>query len=184
MNNGSKLKEATLYAVSMYDGAAAIGQQNAMCRNARDLIALLNENIEELKYLNSPMWGFAAKTEILETLAKKLNLCPAMLNTLKILAQKHKFNELPLILQKFVSVYNSKNNIIEVDVETVVELSSDQNKKLQEKLKKLLDKDIIINYQINPQIIGGLLIKYGTWVIDGSVKHKLDSLEQLMKGTK
>ena len=66
----------------------------------------------------------------------------------------------------------------------MVELSAEQDKKLKQKLNNLFKKDVIVNYHLNPQILGGLVIKCGTVLIDSSVKHQLDSLEQLMKGTK
>ena len=59
-----------------------------------------------------------------------------------------------------------------------------EDKKLKQKLSALFNKDVAVNYHLNPQILGGLIIRCGTVLIDSSVKHRLDSLEQLMKGTK
>ena len=102
----------------------------------------------------------------------------------KILVENRKIDELELILNQFKKIYNDKQNIAEVDVDTVVELSSQQDENLKQKLTSIFKKEIIINYHINPQILGGLIIRCGTVQIDSSVKHQLDSLEQLMKGTK
>ena len=59
-----------------------------------------------------------------------------------------------------------------------------QENLLKIKLENIFHKQILLRYVINPQIIGGLVIKYGTSFIDNSVRHKLNALEQLMKGTK
>ena len=67
---------------------------------------------------------------------------------------------------------------------TVVPLDKSQEKKLIGKLEAVFHKEIILKYVINPQIIGGLVIRYGTNFIDNSILHKLNALEQLMKGTK
>ena len=50
-------------------------------------------------------------------------------------------------------------------------------------LEKLLKQKIIINYSINPTILGGLIIEYGSTRIDDSLKGKLSRLEQVMKGS-
>ena len=105
-------------------------------------------------------------------------------NFLKVLAQNHRLNLLEIILKQFISLYNDKHNIAEVDVTTVIELSSEQDKRLKSKLSDIFNKKIEINYIINPEIVGGLVIKYGTNLIDVSIKHKLDTLEKIMKGTK
>ena len=81
-------------------------------------------------------------------------------------------------------LYQQKNNIAEVEVTTVMPLSSQQETLLKSKLSAIFKREILLRYIINPQIIGGLVLKYGTNFIDNSVKHKLDALEQLMKGTK
>ena len=113
-----------------------------------------------------------------------MNFSQPMINLLKILVENRRFCELEQILLQFKEVYNNKHNIAEINVETVVDLTEEQDKKLKQKLKDLFKKDIVVNYITNPQILGGLVIQCGTVLIDSSVKHQLDSLEQLMKGTK
>ena len=72
----------------------------------------------------------------------------------------------------------------EVEVTTVIPLTEKQENMLKSKLENIFNKQIILHYIINPQIIGGLVIKCGTNFIDNSIKHKLNALEQLMKGIK
>ena len=134
--------------------------------------------------LNNPIWPAKEKEKLIEAVVQELKLNAPMFNLLKILVENRKIDELELILNQFKKIYNDKQNIAEVDVDTVVELSSQQDKNLKQKLTSIFKKEIIINYHINPQILGGLIIRCGTVQIDSSVKHQLDSLEQLMKGTK
>ena len=162
MKTVSKLKTAILYAEAMYDGAEQAGDLNAIYANAQRL----------------------ANMSVAETLANKLQFCQSMLNTLKILAQTGKLNLLQMICGQFVELYQQRHNIAQVDVTTAVELAPAQDAKLKDKLKAIFKKEILINYIIDPQIMGGLIIKNGTNFIDNSIRHKLSALEQLMKGTK
>lgn len=184
MNRASKFKNAILYAEALYKGAQEARQTNELYAAVSDSGAALVQGIEEFKYLNSPLIKSAEKEELIDTLGHKLHLCSSLVNLLKLLADNRKMDELPLILQHFRSICNEKNNIAEVEVETVEPLTAEQNNRLKEKLSLLFNKNVMINYHIAPQIIGGLKIKYGTFLIDSSVQHKLNCMEQLMKGTK
>ena len=79
-------------------------------------------------------------------------------------------------------IYFEKHNIAEVDVESVLPLSSAQDAALKTNLKNFLKKDILINYHINPDIMGGLVVSYNSEMIDDSLKGKLNRLETIMKG--
>ena len=112
-----------------------------------------------------------------------MNLHTQTLNFLKILTENGEFKILELILQDFRELYNQKHEIAEIVVETIKELSTAQDKLLKEKLSALFEQKIKLIYQIRPEILGGLIIKSGTTLIDLSLKNQLKKIEQLMKGT-
>lgn len=182
MKKISNIKTALRYAEAMYDSSADEKERELLYSDACNLST--RNDLSEIAKLNNPLWRLDDKTDILTTIAARLKLCPAMLNTLKILAENNKLNVLPQILQQFVLLYQQKHDIAEVEVTTVTALSTQQEQLLRQKLGKIFQKEIILKYVINPQIIGGLVIKYGTNFIDNSVRHKLNALENLMKGTK
>ena len=61
-------------------------------------------------------------------------------------------------------------------------LTETQDKNLKTNLKNFLKKDVLINYHINPDIMGGLVVSYNSEMIDDSLKGKLNRLETIMKG--
>jgi len=180
----SKFKTAILYAEAMYEGAKKADDIDMLYANAESLSKISAESIQQISVVNSPLVPVADRMKVIETLSAKLNLCQSMQNTLKILAENRKLNLLAPICQQFMQIYQQKHNIAEIEVTTVIPLTSEQNEKLRQKLEAIFHKNILINYIINPQIIGGLIIRYGTNFIDNSIQHKLNALEQLMKGTK
>lgn len=184
MKTVSKLKTAILYAEAMYDGAVKAKDLDALYGDAQNLGAATEENIKQLITINNPLIAMASRIETVELLATKLHLSQSMLNTLKLLAENRKLDLLPLICRQFAQLYQQKHNIAAVEVTTVMPLTATQENKLKTKLETIFQKKILINYVIDSQIIGGLIIRYGTNFIDNSIKHKLNALEQLMKGTK
>lgn len=179
----SNFKTAKLYASALYESAESF---DALSMVLHDVEMLKNANlseVNEVSYLNSPIVEFEQKNILLTAVAQKLELNEKTFNLLKILAQDGNFNLLDLIIEDFFAIYNNKHNIAEVIVETSESLSSEQDEKLNKKLGKIFGKDIKINYTLKPEILGGLIIKNGTMLIDLSLKNKLKNLEQLMKGT-
>lgn len=184
MKKISKIKAAITYAEAMYDSTKATNNADVLYNDVCILKSAFDNGTQELLKLNNPLWKFEQKASVLEYLAQKTHLCSNMLNTLKILAQNNDLNILPEVLNQFILLYQNQHNIAEVEVTTVIPLSLQQENLLKSKLAAIFNKEILLHYIINPQIIGGLVLKYGTNFIDNSVKHKLDALEQLMKGIK
>ena len=101
-----------------------------------------------------------------------------IINFLKVLIDKKRFNELDNIIKAYSDELDKINNIKRVEVVSAVELTDEQIKKLTEKLQNKLQKNIIISREINKDIIGGLVIKIDDDVIDNSLKNKLESLSK------
>lgn len=184
MKKVSVIKTAMMYAEAMYEGAIKTGEADNLYDNACRLKEVADEENSGIQALNNPLWKFGQKVEIIDAIVQKCGFCSSMCNTLKLLAENNDFGALPQVLEQFIALYQQKHNIAEVEVTTVMPLSTAQEKLLKAKLADIFHKEIILRYIINPQIIGGLIIKYGTNFIDNSIKHKLDALEQLMKGAK
>ena len=184
MKTVSKIKTALLYAQALFDGADSAKEVELAYSDAQRLQALPSADLTLLEYLNTPLGQVSDKLSIIDTLAQKMSLCNSMRNTLKILTQNRKINLLPLIIAQFITLYQQKHDIAEVEVRTVMALNEAQDRLLKEKLSTILQKKILINYVTDPSIIGGLVIRYGTNFIDNSIQHKLNALDQLMKGIK
>ncbi len=184
MKTVSKLKTAILYAEAMYDGAKKAGDLDMLYADTQGLEMASAEDIKQLSAINNPLITASDRVETVELLAAKLRLSQSMLNTLKLLAENRKLDLLALICRQFTQLYQQKHDIAAIEVTTVTPLTAAQENKLKTKLKNIFKKEILINYIIDPQIIGGLIIRCGTNFIDNSIKHKLNALEQLMKGTK
>lgn len=184
MKKISEIKTAMMYAEAMFNSTQSSDIQDALYHDATALKNVTDNNTADFLKLNNPLWKFEQKAKILEATAHQAGLSDSMLNTLKILTKNSALNILPQVLEQYILLYQKKHNIAEVEVTTVMPLNSEQENLLKSKLSAIFQKEILIRYTINPQIIGGLILKYGTNFIDNSVKHKLDALEQLMKGTK
>jgi ATP synthase F1, delta subunit len=178
----SKTKIAVTYAIALYEAAAEKKAVDKVFADVKVLGSIARQESDLVKYLANPIWDDADKKEALRQVAEKLKLSKETLRCLDIVADNHRFGELLLILQEFVHIYYQRNNMQEVEVESVKELSAAQDKKLQANLEKVLGKKVVVSYKIRPELIGGLRIKFGSEMIDNSVISKLNRLENVMKG--
>ena len=181
MKKVSKAQIVQNYAKALFEAALSDKTLKTVaqdCNNMADTI----KNIPELKILNNPNLKISQKQLMAKEIATKLQVCKTTENFLITLAEKNRFREINTILDKFRTIYYKSQNILEVFVQSVQPLTSAQQKKLLNSLEKHLKQEIIINYNINPNILGGLIIEYGSTRIDDSLKGKLSRLEQVMKG--
>lgn len=182
MKKDSKTKIASIYSLALFEAAE---EKKAVAKVHADVLALLDimdADKEFLKYFSNPLWGTDSKKSALKDIAKKLKLADETLQCLDVIADNNRFKELQLILEAFKHLYYKKNNIAEVDVASAKKLTATQDKKLSAVLEKMLNKKVVVNYTLNPELLGGLRVKYGSNMIDDSIQGKLNRLEIMMKG--
>ena len=178
----SKIRIATTYAEALFQGALQDGDAKAVIRDIDLLLDQAAEYRQAIVMLANPLWEIDDKKAALKEVAGKLKLAPEILRCLNVMAENNRFSEFELILKAYRNLYLQKHNIVEVAVETVKELSVAQDKALRENLKAFLKKDVLVNYVIKPEILGGLIVSFGSDMIDDSLKGKLNRLESIMKG--
>ena len=86
------------------------------------------------------------------------------------------------ITEAFEKIYYEKNNVAEVEVEAVKTLNPKQDGNLRAVLEKIFAKKVVLKYNINPTILGGLRVKYESKMFDDTLAAKLNYLENVMKG--
>lgn len=182
MGNKSDFKNIILYANSLYMGAEENKSLTRVYKEAKNLLSANDEIFISMNELDNPLYKMDLKLQIIDEIVEKINLSQTMSNLLKILAENKKVRKLQEILEAFILIYNKNNNIAEVNVLSTIELSEIQKQNLLKKLKKMLNKNILINYQIDEKILGGLIIKYDDIIIDASVQNKIKKLHSILKG--
>ncbi|MDD4556589.1 MAG: ATP synthase F1 subunit delta [Alphaproteobacteria bacterium] len=182
MKKISKTKLSAVYAKALYESAAEKGEALKIYEEMNSLREALTA--DDIKLLSSPIVKTEIKKEIIKELSKKLKLCNVICNALDVIAENGRLGDLKYIFEAFNSKYYEENNIVPIVVKTVKALSSSQDKKLKKKLQELLEKEVLIKYEIRPEILGGLVISYGSYQIDDSIEGKLGRLESVMKGGK
>ena len=181
MKKVSKNQIAQNYAKALYDASVADNALDEVFNNCKIFCDMFDE-VKELYILNNPELTTSQKQEIVSNIAKQLKISPTFENFLVVLSQNNRFSEFKNIATSFYKIYYKHHSVIEVMVQSVQPLTSKQQEKLVIGLEKVLKQKIIINYSINPDVLGGLIVEFGSKCVDDSIKGKLKCLEQVMKG--
>ena len=99
-------------------------------------------------------------------------------NFTKLLIKNNQAKLIDKILEKFNSLWNEKESIVEAEIISVCKLNSNQIDRIEKFIKsKYTIKEVLINNMIDKEIKGGIIIKVGDDILDGSIKGKLKKLK-------
>ena len=129
-------------------------------------------------FFSHPVVSLKDKKEtIKETFQNKIN--SITLNFLETLLDEGRFNIFSTIFDVFQKEKNNIKNIKILDVFYAYEIDEEQKTRLKDKLSNKFNKEVILNYQKDETILGGLVIKFDDKIIDLSLKTKFDRLKKI-----
>ncbi len=170
-------KAARRYSSALLETAK---DQKSVEETLKDILFIKNtiDNSKDLLlFLKSPVIKPNDKEAALRSIFEK-HINKLSNEFVKLVSSKERADLLPEIVVAFVHQYNEYAGIIEVEVRTAKALEEAQVKELQKVLEKTTSKKVDMNLTEDSDLKGGLLVKIRDTVIDGSVKHKLEQLEQ------
>lgn len=175
-------KQISISAKNYADSLIQIGKDGIMSFDAilNDLNTvkeITGTSDELVKVMENPAISINSKNEILDSVFSN-HISDKIINFLKILIDKKRFNELNQIIQAYSNEVDNINNIKRVEVISAIEITEDRRQRLIEKLQNKLQKNVIVNWVLDSEIIGGLVIKIDDDVIDNSLKNKLENLSK------
>jgi len=151
-------------------------------KNFSHFISLLKKNKEFLSITKSPMIKNIQKANAIEKISKKF-LYSKIFKGFLITVTKH--GKLPMIERiyfKFQEFLNRKNGITKVTITTASPLQKDAENEIKKKLETRLKLKIELNKIVDPEIIGGTILKIKSIMTDNSVRSKLINCKTSMKG--
>ena len=110
-----------------------------------------------------------------------MGLSDLMKSSLGLLAMKRRLNILPTLIEEVKAYIAEDKGEVTVNVTSASTLSDTQTKDLTKSLEKTIGKEIKIEAIIDESLIGGLIVKVGSKMIDSSIRSKLANLQNIMK---
>ncbi len=168
------------YAKAAFELACESGTTDAWLKSL-GLVATLVKVPEVAAMLGNPRLTRDSKAKSLINLLSKKDLDSAFRNFLMTMGDNDRLEILPAVYELFDELRLEAEKAQTVEVETAYELKAEQLETLAASLSKRLDRTVNLQQVVNPALIGGLLIRAGDVVIDGSVRGKLSQLAEALK---
>ncbi|KYH02245.1 F0F1 ATP synthase subunit delta [Bradyrhizobium sp. DOA1] len=143
--------------------------------------ALLSESADLKRLVRSPVFAADAQSKALTAVLDKAGIAGISANFLKVLTANRRLFAVADIVRDYRILVAKFKGETTADV-TVAEALSDKNlDALKVALKSVTGKDVALNVKVDPSIIGGLVVKLGSRMVDGSLRTKLNSIKHAMK---
>ncbi|MFW2545308.1 F0F1 ATP synthase subunit delta [Primorskyibacter sp. 2E107] len=172
---------AERYATAVF---GLVKEENALPKleaSLDDLSRALEDSADLRDLLSSPVYSRDEQGAAVMAVAEKMGLLPAFRNALGLMAQKRRLFVVPHMVRRLREMIAAEKGEVTAEVASAQPLSADQSAKLAETLKAQVGSDVKINATVDESLIGGLVVKVGSRMIDTSIKAKLASLQNAMK---
>lgn len=170
------------YASALFELAS---EKNAVAAVEKDLDSLgqaLTESADLAALIRNPQIGRDAAARAMEGVATLLKLSPLTVQFLGVLSQNRRLAVLPEIVRAFGAIASAARGEVKAEVTSAHPLSATQLKALAAKLKAREGKDVTLSATVDPAILGGLVVRIGSTQIDSSIRTRINSLANAMKG--
>jgi len=169
------------YATAVFELAKDGNALDALESDISNLGSAILESADFRSLIHSPVYSRDVQGQAIGAIADKMGLSTTMANTLKLMASKRRLFVLPQLLGELRGLIADEKGEVTAEVRTARALSDDQMNRLAETLKASVGKDVNVNVAVDESLIGGLIVKVGSKMIDTSVKSKLANLQNAMK---
>ena len=172
---------ATRYATAVFDLAKEGKAIKALESDVASLEAAMAESADLRTLMTSPLYSREEQSGAIAAVAKKMELSDTTSNVLALLASKRRLFVLPHLLAVLQDMLSEERGEVTAEVTTAKALTKAQAEKLSKTLKAQVGKTVTIKETVDESIIGGLIVKVGSKMIDTSIASKLNALQNTMK---
>jgi F-type H+-transporting ATPase subunit delta len=175
---------ARRYAHALLELAEERGQIDSVAGELRLFRNAVKDNADFRKLVRNPRLTRAQLAETMKALAVKLELGDIASSFLLLLARKRRLAQVEDIIGVFLNELAGKRGEHVIEVYSPRPVSDGQKKQLTEKLEKITGGKVALLVREAPDLLGGLVIKWGSRLLDASLKGKLGRIEREMKSRK
>ena len=172
---------AARYATAVFELAIDGKALPALEKDVDDLEAALAESADLHTLLTSPLYSREEQGAAVAAIAKKMKLSKSTGNVLALMASKRRLFVMPQLLSALRARIAAHKGEVTAEVTSAKALNKAQAESLAKALKAQIGADVKIKATVDETLIGGLIVKVGSKMIDTSIRSKLDALQNTMK---
>ena len=173
------MSAVSTYAEALFEASRERDELEEVLSELADFVEALHESEELRLFFYGGQIPERQKRRAIDGLTEGMKTSTT--NFLKVLVDNGREEILEEVLSRYEELVKEHLGRIEVEVTTAMELSEEQRDRLKERLADVLEgREIILETNVDPDLIGGAVFRYGGRMMDGSIRGRLESLREVM----
>jgi F-type H+-transporting ATPase subunit delta len=173
---------AERYAAALFDLADERRVLDEVASDLRDLRTMLAASADLARLVRSPLLARGEQGKAVAALAERAGFSPLVRDFIAVVARNRRLFALPAVIEAYLTKLAERRGEISAEVTVAQPLSEMQLARLGEQLRSSIGRTVSVVANVDPGLIGGMIVKVGSRMIDGSLRSKLQRLQLAMKG--
>ena len=173
---------AERYAGALFELADERHALDQAAGDLREVRAMLAASQDLDRMVRSPVLSRAEQGKAIEAVAQQAQLSQLTRDFLAIVARNRRLFAVPAMIDAFLAKLAERRGEVTAEITAAQALSKAQQDALTEQLRRVVGSRVAIDVKVDPSLLGGMVVKIGSRMVDGSVKGQLQRLQLSMKG--
>ena len=174
---------ADRYASALYELSSETKSVDNVLKDLLTIEAYIMQNNDFKLLVKSPLISSNEKLKILQKILSDHSANILTSKFIEVVSHNKRIHILSSIISRFNAINAKKRGDIIADITSAEELTDDQKNRIKDQLRGILGKKLFPNFKVDKKIIGGLIVKIGSKMIDSSLDSKINKLKIAMKGS-
>ncbi len=179
-NNEFSNTSAQRYSLALYELSKESNSLDIIETHSSAILALVNSSKDFNYLIKDPTVNQDDLIAIITKISETYNVNGLLKNFMIFLVKKKRFFYVEKILKSFIETCSEKRGEIKAEIHSSKKLSNDEIDKITDNLAKNFSSKMKLNYKYDKSLIGGLIVKIGSTMVDTSIKNKLQQIENRM----
>lgn len=172
---------ASRYSQAVFELAREEGQLNALSEDVTRIREAFEGSEDFQTLVSSPVYTREDATRAMLALSERMGLGRNFANTLALMASKRRLFTLPQLLDRIDRMIDEENGVAEAEVVTARKLTAGELGRVRGVLEDKTDRDIRLAEKVDPDLIGGMVVRLGSRLVDSSIRTKLSNMRSILR---
>ena len=178
--NNSTLSTKNSYSQALFELSSENNSINDMELQTNSILKLINNSKDFRELIKDPTNKIEDQLKIINKISDQFKFNELLKKFLGFIISKRRFFYIEKILNDFLTICSNSRGEIHAELSSAKELNENEVKNIKNELSNTYGSNIKLNHKHDPSLIGGLIIKVGSTMIDTSIKNKLQQIEKKM----
>jgi F-type H+-transporting ATPase subunit delta len=144
----------------------------------RSIVEAVHESVELRRVWESPAISAEQKRAVLDAIARQMNALKPIRNFVAVLIDHRRIAMLDDITRQFEIELDAQLGFAQAEISSARQLSAEERSVLESQIERLTGKKVRARYASNPELLGGVMVRVGSTIYDGSVRGQLEKMKQ------